>query len=282
MATEAGATTTTETKTTEPAAQQPPKEEKPQATQQAATKTAEEKAPAAQEPRTPKVIDDGDEPDEKELYQLSGAALKKRLGRYAKSQLKEHFGTSDPDEIKKKLDKLTKLEAKAEEERLAKLSEDEKNKELLAKERQRAEAAERRAQEAEDRQVVATQDRRVTNFASKFIDEDLVEDATERFAKFVMKLSPKQVAKLDDGDIQAWFENLAKEKPKFAKGAPAAAARTEEKKPAERKSITNGNERRSPEGRRVGSGGEEFDPARVNPKHPQAYTRQQLKNFGYP
>jgi len=222
-------------------------------------------------------LDDDAEPDEKELYKLSGTALKKRLGRYSKSQLKEHFGTANVDEVKAKLKKLDALEAKAEEERKAKLTEDEKTREELAKERSRAEAAEARAQDLEDRHVVTTQERRISTLAEKHIDGDLVDDAMERFAKYVMReLSPKEAAKLDDEKIAKWFEELASSKPKFARAVAAAPTREAEKERT-KTPLNNGHDGKKPPSKK--SSDVTFDPARMNPKHPQAYSAKELKGL---
>jgi hypothetical protein len=274
---------TNETKTPETSAT--PEAPKPSAQQPSAAqaKTAPEEK-SAPEPKSPRELVDGeDELDEKQPYQISGAALKKRLTRYSKSQLKEHFGTTDPEEIKSKLAKLAKLEADAEEARKAKLSEEEKMKEELAREKARAEAAEARAAAAEDKHIISVQERRVSSLASKFIDEDLLEDAMERFANHLRKnLSPREVAKLKDTDVAEWFEQLAKDKPKFAKSAPPASGDSGgEKKPS--KALLNngvgGDKRPAP---KPGSNTGAIDWARVDPKHPQAYTRAQMKAFGLP
>lgn len=279
-----GATETTEKTTTTPEGAPAP-EAKPgaQAAPPAAPPKTEAKSEPAKEPsnepRTPRELaDDDDELDEKAPYQLTGAALKKRLQRFSKRTLKEHFGTTDPDEIKGKLKKLEKLESDAEEARKAKLSEEEKTKEELAKERARAEKAEMRARELEDQHTVATQERRIGGFASKFIDDDLVDDALERFAKYVMKeLTPKEASRLTDGDIEKWFEDLAEKKPKFAKTRPEAK-REEPKVEAKKTPINNGNAGAKP-GSKRGVSAADFDPARVDPKHPQSYKPSELANF---
>lgn len=277
-----GATENTETKT--PTEGAPPPEAKPgaQATPPPAQPPkVEAKEPASNEPRTPRELaDDDDELDEKAPYQLTGAALKKRLQRFSKRTLKEHFGTTDPEEIKGKLKKLDKLEADAEEARKAKLSDEEKTKEELARERARAEKAEMRSRELEDQHTVTTQERRITSVAAKHIDDDLVDDALERFAKHVMKeLSPKEASKLTDTDIEQWFAELAEKKPKFARGgAPAPETKVEAKSETKKAPLTNGNPGTKPSSK-VGVGAADFDPARVNPKHPQTYNRTELARF---
>src|SRR5580700_2962800 len=59
------------------------------------------------EPKRHRLGVEDDIPDDADLLELPRRALDSRLARHTKSQLQQRFGTSDFDEIKGKLDRLT-------------------------------------------------------------------------------------------------------------------------------------------------------------------------------
>lgn len=256
--------------------EKPPKTEE---TKPAPTAAAKPPASGGEEKPKGSVIElrelgDDEDPEEKELYRLSGKALQGRLGRYNKKQLKDHFGTSNVDEIKAQLAEHKELKAKQEEARREKLDSEAKLKEDVEKERKRAETAETRAREVEDAHVVDKQQTRIEKSATAHIDEDLVDDAVERFRKHILSLSPKQVKKFTSEDVGAWFEKLAKDKPKFAKGgAPVADPEADKKK----QPITNGGggARRPPP---ISADGQKKT---ARPGQPNSMTKAELKAAGH-
>ena len=224
------------------------------------------------EPAKSRKLKDDEEPEEEGEYTLSAAALRSRISRASKKQLRDQFGTDDPTEVKAKLDKLEKLEKAQEEERRAKLAKEQQLQEDLEKEKQARTAAEKRAEAAENRRVVDKEYRRVTGVASKHIDEDLVEDAVERFRKHLRTMDDKDIESMTQKEEEKWFADLAKEKPKFAK-VKADDKRGETQKVP----LTNGARTARPDSLPAGGSSEKT----FKPGQPNSYTKEEMRKMGY-
>ncbi len=210
----------------------------------------------------PKVIKDDDDiesDDPSTMMTLSASALRKRLERASKSSLRDIFGIDDKEKIRQQWKDAQTLTAKAEEDRRAKLKDEEKLKEDVQKERTRAEQAEARAAQVEESRVVDAVVRRTTKLASKHIDADYVDDIVHgAFKRHCADLSDKELERFDEKAIEAWFETYAKEKPKFAKEAP----KKEERPKVPANNGTNNNHRPAPSAN--GSGQKDPRPGREN------------------
>lgn len=113
---------------------------------------------APEKPEAKHVGADDDIPTDANLIQLSTSALNKRLDRFSKKQLEEHFGTSDVGQIKADLAELKESRAAKEAARQAALTREEKLSEERDKEKKRADAAEQKLVQAEERQAFAKYD----------------------------------------------------------------------------------------------------------------------------
>lgn len=216
-----------------PPAKAEAKQEAPKSEQKAEPKSttgAEAKNEPKQEaPKKPEAAqlgeEDDDIPDNAELLQLSKSALTKRLQRHTKKELREHFGTDDPGEIKSKLEKFAEYEAKAEEERRKQLTREQQLQEDLEREKRRAEKAERDLQNTVDRQTFAEYDAVAKSVFDKYFDDD--EDTRDfvaaRLKKHVFAMDDKEAPsdpKKAEKVFDAWAKEYAKKHPKYAKKAP--------------------------------------------------------------
>lgn len=175
---------------------------------------------------------------------ISGDTLAARLERTRRAEsrriLREEYGTDDPAKIAeiRKQRAAAADDAKKRDEEYARLkAEDEKRQREAMTEQQRLaadlEASKKREQalkdqlaEATNRQVSTEQEKVIREAASRHVDEDLLDDAMTRFARYLRDLErdkPAELKRMNERTIEKWFERLAKDRPKFAKAAPAAA-----------------------------------------------------------
>lgn len=161
---------------------------------------------------------DDDIPAEGEMFSLSRVALKARLERYSRKQLRDRFGTDDPDAIQAKLGRAEELERQEEDRKRAAMTEQERLKADLAASEQRAQAAEARARDVEERHVFQAEEQHMTSMASKYIDPDYVDAELTGFAKHLRKsYTAEQLAKLTDSDFEKYWQERVAAKPKLAR-----------------------------------------------------------------
>jgi hypothetical protein len=190
----------------------------------------------------PRVLDaEGDDiPAEGDLFSLSRNALKGRLERFSRRQLRDKFGSDDIDAIKLRLDRAAELERQEEERKRAAMTEAERLKADALAAEQRAQTAEARVREVEEQQVLNAEEQRMMRLAEKHIDPDYVDQELTNFAKHLRKtFSKDELANLTDKQVDDYFVERLKAKPKLARdyeekmkaGAP---------KPPEAKPLNNG------------------------------------------
>ena len=161
--------------------------------------------------------DDGDIPADAELLTLSKGAFKSRLARASRAELKERFGTDNPEEITAQLEELKTFKAEKEATRLAALSELEREKEArLAAEGERDEWR-RQHDELRTTQVVKREHSRVEGIASKHVDPTMQRFALAEFAAYLGTKPAAEVDALTDVQVEEWFVGKVKEMPKLAK-----------------------------------------------------------------
>lgn len=261
----------TETAVTEqPVVEKSAQEIKPVASltkEKPATDVKETKTATATEgPKRTKLMADDDEiPEDAELLELTNTALKRRLERHTKAELRNRFGTDKPDEIKAKLDRLAELEGAEEARKREAMSEKERLENDLKTERRAREDAERRARMAEDDRVVEKEGDRISRLLGRHIeiedDEDFREAVFKKLARHLKsEFTEEEMLNLKDGEIEKWAKNYIKDHPRHAKEVQAAI----KKEP-----FTNGGdtrERAAPTQRTgTGGGGRSFAPSAENP-----------------
>lgn len=227
--------------------------------------------------------DDDDIPDGDELIQMSPKALKARLTRATSSALKEAFGTSDIETIKKMVEKAKKADEKAEEERRASLSEQERLKEDRDREKARADAAEARFTAAERQRIVEKQDARITRLAEKHLDPDYIESEFPRLARDLgkaFKAKDPKLLKNEEAWIDKWFEKRVAEKPKLGKNyqGPAATQETEPKEePPKKVLMNNGVATHKPDPAKSGTTTNKT----AKPGQPNSLSDREIRDLGY-
>lgn len=234
-----------QTPVTPPAGKEPPPKVETKTTE---TKVEKPAAETKTEPKRAKLKDDDDDiPDDAELLELSPTALKGRLRRASKKELRDRFGTDDPNEIKAKLDRLAELEAKEEERENANKSELEKEKSRADKAEQRAKQAEERLTAVYDARVIETEENRIVKLAKEAgMDPDYIEEQFPKFARFLNEnYKERDLKKLKDKDIKKWFEDRIKAKPKLALDTTETTT-TETTKEKPKAPLTNGPGNRAP------------------------------------
>jgi hypothetical protein len=210
-------------------------------------------------------------PEDAELLELSKTALNSRLKRHTSRELRERFGTDDTDSIKKKLDRLTALEAEEDNRKREAMSEKERLEADLRQAQTEKEELNRRLRMSENDHVVHREDQRITRIAHKHIEQD--EDTTEvvfrRFATFLKAEYTDELKdpnfNVPDKEIEKWFKEYAKDHPKHAREAKAAV----EKRPLNN-GADGGNNTPSSENKSGTSQAANFSPSGANAMDRQA------------
>lgn len=196
---------------------------------------------------TGEILSGGEGPDDDEGEPQAGAAqgepppaapppqddprFQNRLARERRKWLRDEFGTDDPERVKAiKAERAKQAEEqkriaeehkrlKAEEERRKRqtMTEQDRLKADLEREKKRAQEYQAKLQEVQAQQAFTEQNQIIEGLATKHVDPELLEDAMDRFARYVRTLDKKQLAALNDRSIDRWFQKLVADKPKFAK-----------------------------------------------------------------
>jgi hypothetical protein len=238
-------------------------------------KTEPKVTPEAKQPKKLSGEDD-DIPEEEELLQLSPRALKSRLARASKQQLKEAFGTDDVDLIKKKLAAGDEYEKKKEEDRKATLSKEEK----LREERDTAikEARETRSllEVEKTARIVEKQDGRITRIAEQHLKPKHVSKFLPDLAKALLKAADegdRKLIKNEEAWIESWFKQQVEEEPEFGKDFGKAAEGGE---PPKKLPFTNGSS-----GSRPQPAGNSGSPKTGAPGKPNSMSDKEIRDLGY-
>lgn len=168
-------------------------------------------------PRRARLDDSTDDiPPDADLLELSTKALKSRLDRHSRAQLKERFGTDDPAAIKTRLDKLEAMEKAEEDKRLAEMTENDRLKEQLATETRAREHAETRYRDMRERQMLEQEDRRVFSVTEKYIKPKMIKRWLPDLAAHIASMDEDEL-KDPDAVIEAWCKKQVEEFPEIAK-----------------------------------------------------------------
>jgi len=178
---------------------------------------------ASQGPRVVTLAGDGDEiPEDAELFSLSRTALNSRLARHTRRELRDRFGTDNPEEIKAKLDKLAQYEKQAEEQRLASLSEIERERELRVKAENESEEWRQKYSSARDAQEIGQAHSRIDGIAGQHLKPKVKGVVMELFRDHLRTKSEAEIDAMTDEQIGAWFAEQVRETPEFGRDYQAA------------------------------------------------------------
>lgn len=163
---------------------------------------------------------------------LSGDTLKARLEQQKRATLRE-LGIDDPERWKAeqaaKDKRLAEFQQREEEAKRASMTELDRLRADLDAEKAARLAAESKAQEAEEARVAQERDVVVREVASRHIDPEFYELAAlelRRYCQELARTAPKKLERMTDADIDAFFADLAKRRPRLA---PAPAEGTDPK-----------------------------------------------------
>ena len=184
------------------------------------------------------------EPARTSVADLPPAALNARLRaaeRQAREKLLADLG-GDPADVKAELERLRAIEAER-----AKSAEEAKRAQMSEVDRLKAEIADRDATIADLRRQLGERDSAVQSAKAdlivretigEHIDPTMQEDAREALRRHVRGLPADQRRKFGAAEASAFFADLAKKKPRYAKesGTPAKV----EKQPPARRPLANG------------------------------------------
>jgi hypothetical protein len=148
-------------------------------------------------------------------------AFKTRVTRADKVALKKIFGTDDKAAIIKMKDDYEALVNEKEKQRLAQLSELDREREEKKQALQRADDLEKQLADREERQLVGETERELRTVASTHVDAKYTDYAFADYKKHIRKLDDTEIDALKDEDIDKWFADWAKERPAMAKEKPA-------------------------------------------------------------
>jgi len=156
-----------------------------------------------------------------------------RLVRMTNKELRSMFGTTDVDKIleeRKELETLRKEKAesteKADEERRAKMAEEERlkeDKQKLEKERDELRAA---LAEKDEEHLADKQGDYLKELASQGLTSKGTKYALMEFKQYIRSLSNRKVEKMTEKDVTGWFADYAKENPEFAIKTETAEEKT--------------------------------------------------------
>lgn len=241
-------------------------------------------------PKRASLRDDDEVPSDAELLELTPKALKARLARHSKSDLREKFGTDDPEEIKSKLAKLADYETREEEQRRAALDEKTRIEEDLARANARAEAAELRAERLHNDHIIGSEEARIIKLGEKHLDPDYVGDNLSKLARYLdKKYTAKELDKLGDAGrtkvIEEWFQDLAEKKPKLARDYEETKAKQLAKEAKEaaktKKPLTSGGDTKDrPTPKAGATENKTYAPGRSN-SMTSAEAKEQMRKEGF-
>jgi len=248
-------------------AAQPPAQQEKAITKEAApakgqqSLLAEDKGSAKAVPPTRQLIDDDDELPDNETFQLTKKAFNARMDRATKAQLREVANDLGVDvasareagaireAIKARFAKLKALEDQDEERRRKEMTELEKHKEDLARERSRANASEQRWLQEQEARGIEQTDSKIERIAREFIDSDDYDYVSHKLARWLVSEGFIESDKFPEKHIRGWLSEFAEKNPKFAKGATDQPAKTVP--------LTNGASPRKPDAQQASGSSQE-------------------------
>lgn len=177
------------------------------------------------------------------ITQAKGSAQKEADKKHS-AFLQQHYGTSDPTEVQKIIETRKAAESAATKRKRDEMSELDRAKADVEKERKRAEKAERELGETRSAHLYEKQDHVIARLAASHVSDKYVGLARRTFATHLKdNVTAEQAAKMTEKDITNFFKKeFLKEFPETARaaGAPPPPA------PPKKKVITNGLDPNAP------------------------------------
>lgn len=211
---------------------------------------------------------------------LPPEALSARLARERRAALRE-LGIEDPVAFKKQREaeqaELARLKEQEEAGKRAQMSELQRIQADLEAERAARQAADAKVRELEEIRVAHEQEQVVRSNALRYVDPEMYDYARVDFQRHVRELErrdPKKLAAMGEDEIDRFFKDLVKKKPRLAPtppaGSPPAGAppKVETKQPLARPGTPPRAARPTPPASRVGAPPPRQPPAPAAPPSP--------------
>lgn len=182
-------------------------------------------APQAHQGPTRKTLT-GDEdgiPDDVDIIEMSRTALKKRLDRFSRSQLKQAFGTENPDEILAWKRQAEEYKARDEAAKLAQMTEAERYRTQYEQQQQESAHWKTQYEQLQEQHMLREQDRQVMSIASRHVDPDCLDYVTMQLAQHLQSVDEDEMRD-PQAYIDGWVKNYVAEHPKFGSAPPPAPA----------------------------------------------------------
>jgi len=183
--------------------------------------------------RTPtrKLLDgDGDTlPDDADAFEISKTSFKKRLERYSRTQLKQLFGTDNPEEIMAWKTQNEAFVRQQEEYRLSQLSESERYKVQFEKAANDAARWKQQYETLQESHTIREQDRQMTSVAQKYVHPKLMNALMMEFATHLQGVDERDIGE-PQTYADKWFAKYIEENPEF--GVPQAPGQVGAPSPA--------------------------------------------------
>jgi hypothetical protein len=161
--------------------------------------------------------------------QMTPSELNDRIARAKAAAFRDVFGTDDVTTLRAKMQRAEELEQQAEAARLSQMSEIERAKHEADRARQEAARYRTELVRSRERETVREQQSVVERLAARHVNPLYLEEASVAFARDIASRDPKEVARMGEKDITAWFQGYVKRKPAFAS---SPNARRSEVRPA--------------------------------------------------
>lgn len=131
--------------------------------------------------------------------------------------LQATFGTTDRKKIAEIKAKTAKLEEDAEKRKRAEMSQIDRYKADLERERKKRQELEQQYSQLERRRAYDKQDSKVRDLARRYVDDKYIKYAVRDFAEHVSSLDDTAVARIDERGVAKWFADFTKREPAWAR-----------------------------------------------------------------
>lgn len=179
--------------------------------------------PAPPSPTRATLDGEGDNIPEAEVLEMSKTALKKRLERYSKTQLKQLFGTDNPEEVMAWKQQAEEYKAREEANRLAQMTEAERYRAMQEKSAQEASHWRGQFEQLQEQHMLREQDRQVMSIAAKHVKPKCLDFVTMQLAQHLHTVEEEDMRD-PQAYIDSWVKNYVTENPEFGTSAMAPPA----------------------------------------------------------
>lgn len=152
---------------------------------------------------------------------LTTQQLNERIARARQAVLKE-LGVEDPEKLRAIMEEHKALKAGDEKRRRAEMTELQRAQDDAKRYRDQLATVQAQLLQAKMVEANNQQQSTIARISAQYIDSSYSEEAQMAFARTVLKMDERMVAKMTERDIAKWFKTYSQQKPAFAKKADPA------------------------------------------------------------